>query len=88
MLDANIHTLYKNSYHSGIYTFNDLIIDLCSIILILIHVEFTRNVPVLLQIVLYYSILLHLPKIKQAIVLFEGFYLTNRGLYSFLKFFF
>ena len=47
-----------------------------------VYVEFTRNVPVLLQIVLYYSILLHLPKIKQAIVIFEGFYLTNRGLYS------
>ena len=47
-----------------------------------VYVEFTRNVPVLLQIVLYYSILLHLPKIKQAIALFEGFYLTNRGLYS------
>jgi len=47
-----------------------------------VYVEFTRNVPVLLQIVLYYSILLHLPKIKQAIILFEGFYLTNRGLYS------
>lgn len=47
-----------------------------------VYVEFTRNVPVLLQIILYYSILLHLPKIKQAIVLFEGFYLTNRGLYS------
>ena len=39
MLDANIHTLYKNSYHSGIYTFNDLIIDLCSIILILMLLE-------------------------------------------------
>ena len=47
-----------------------------------VYVEFTRNVPVLLQIILFYSILLHLPKIKQAIVLFEGFYLTNRGLYS------
>ncbi len=47
-----------------------------------VYVEFTRNVPVLLQIILYYSILLHLPKIKQAIVLFEGFYLTNRGIYS------
>ena len=46
-----------------------------------VYVEFTRNVPVLLQIILYYSILLYLPLIKQAIVLFEGFYLTNRGLY-------
>ena len=47
-----------------------------------VYVEFTRNVPVLLQIVLSYRLLLHLPKIKQAIILFEGFYLTNRGLYS------
>jgi len=47
-----------------------------------VYVEFTRNVPVLLQIILYYSILLHLPKIKQAIVLFDSFYLTNRGLFS------
>ena len=36
-----------------------------------VYVEFTRNVPVLLQIILYYSILLHLPKIKQAIPLFD-----------------
>ena len=47
-----------------------------------VYVEFTRNVPVLLQIILYYSILLHLPKIKEAIVLLDTFYLTNRGLFS------
>lgn len=47
-----------------------------------VYVEFTRNVPVLLQIILYYSILLHLPKIKEAIVLMDTFYLTNRGLFS------
>jgi general L-amino acid transport system permease protein len=47
-----------------------------------VYVEFTRNVPVLVQIILYYSILLHLPKIKQAIILFDNFYLTNRGLFS------
>ena len=47
-----------------------------------VYVEFTRNVPVLVQIILYYSILLHLPKIKQAIILFDNFYLSNRGLYS------
>ena len=47
-----------------------------------VYVEFTRNVPVLVQIILYYSILLHLPKIKQAIVLVDNFYLTNRGLFS------
>ena len=47
-----------------------------------VYVEFTRNVPVLLQIILYYSILLHLPKIKQAIEIFDGFFLTNRGFFS------
>ena len=47
-----------------------------------VYVEFTRNVPVLLQIILWYSILIHLPKIKQAIQFFEYFYLSNRGLYS------
>ena len=47
-----------------------------------VYVEFTRNVPVLLQIILYYSILLHLPKIKQAIEIFDGFFLTNRGIFS------
>jgi general L-amino acid transport system permease protein len=47
-----------------------------------VYVEFTRNVPVLLQIILYYTILLYLPKIKQALVIFDTFYITNRGLYS------
>ena len=47
-----------------------------------VYVEFTRNVPVLLQIILYYTILLYLPKIKDAIILFDIFYLTNRGLFS------
>ena len=40
-----------------------------------VYVEFTRNVPVLLQIILWYSILIHLPKIKQAIQFFEYFYM-------------
>ena len=47
-----------------------------------VYVEFTRNVPVLLQIILYYSLLLHLPKTKQAIPIFENFFLSNRGLFS------
>ena len=47
-----------------------------------VYVEFTRNVPVLLQIILYYTILLHLPKVKQSIIIFDSFYLSNRGLFS------
>ena len=47
-----------------------------------VYVEFTRNVPVLLQIILYYTILLHLPKVKQSLVIFDNFYLSNRGLFT------
>lgn len=47
-----------------------------------VYVEFTRNVPVLLQIILYYTILLYLPKIKEALVFLDIFYITNRGIYS------
>ncbi len=43
-----------------------------------VYVEFTRNVPVLLQIILYYTILLHLPKVKQSIIIFDSFYLSNK----------
>ena len=47
-----------------------------------VYVEFCRNVPLILQIILWYSILLQMPRIKQAIEIFHGFFITNRGLYS------
>ena len=47
-----------------------------------VYVEFTRNVPLLLQIILWYSVLIQLPRVKQALKLSEGFYISNRGLYS------
>ena len=47
-----------------------------------VYVEFCRNVPLILQIILWYSILLLMPRIKQAIELVDGFFITNRGLYS------
>ncbi len=47
-----------------------------------VYVEFCRNVPLILQIILWYSILLLMPRIKQAIELVNGFFITNRGLYS------
>ena len=44
------------------------------------YVEFTRNVPVLLQILLWHGILVHsLPHPKQAASPAEGFFLSNRG---------
>ena len=47
-----------------------------------VYVEFTRNVPLLLQIILWYAILIQLPRIKQAIQFFENFYIANRGLFG------
>ena len=47
-----------------------------------IYVEFTRNVPLLLQILLWYAILIQLPLIKQAPQLWETFYISNRGLFG------
>jgi len=47
-----------------------------------IYVEFTRNVPLLLQIILWYSILIQLPRVKQSLQILDVFYISNRGLYS------
>ena len=47
-----------------------------------VYVEFTRNVPLLLQIILWYAILIQLPRIKQAIQFFDNFYIANRGLFG------
>ena len=47
-----------------------------------VYVEFTRNVPLILQIILWYAILIQLPRIKQAIQFWNNFYISNRGLYG------
>ena len=47
-----------------------------------IYVEFTRNVPLLLQIILWYSILIQLPRVKQSLQFLDVFYISNIGLYS------
>jgi len=47
-----------------------------------VYVEITRNVPVLLQILLWHGIIIHsLPVPKKAEALLEGVILTNRGAY-------
>ncbi len=44
------------------------------------YVEFTRNVPLLLQILLWHGIIVHsLPRPKQALEPVSGFFLSNRG---------
>ena len=46
------------------------------------YIEITRNVPVLVQILLWHGIIVHsFPHPRQAIIPAEGFVLSNRGLY-------
>ena len=47
-----------------------------------IYIEFTRNVPVLLHILLWHGIIVNtMPRPKQALTIGEVLFLTNRGLY-------
>jgi len=47
-----------------------------------VYIEYVRNVPLLLHILLVHGIMVHsLPKPKQAIGIGEGGFLTNRGLF-------
>ncbi len=47
------------------------------------YVEFFRNIPLLLQIFVWYNVALKpLPHPRQSIVLFDSIYLNNRGIYS------
>ena len=43
------------------------------------YVEFTRNVPVLLQIIFWWIVLLALPKVRESVSIGETVYLNNRG---------
>ncbi len=48
--------------------------------LITAYVEFTRNVPVLLQIIFWWSVLTGLPKVRDSINFGEIIFLNNRGI--------
>jgi general L-amino acid transport system permease protein len=43
------------------------------------YIEFTRNVPVLVQILLWHGVIVTLPAPRQALSPMEGVYLSNRG---------
>lgn len=45
-------------------------------------VEFTRNVPLLLWIIFWYTVFLKLPRIRESFELGENIYLNNRGLFA------
>jgi len=48
--------------------------------LVTAYVEITRNVPLLLQIILWWAILTGLPKVRDSISVLGAFFLNNRGL--------
>ncbi len=45
------------------------------------YVEYTRNIPVLVHIFIWYAIVLSLPTVRQSINMFDVVFLSNRGLY-------
>ena len=47
--------------------------------IVAVYVEFTRNVPLLLQIIFWWVIMLALPRVRDSISLGETVYLNNRG---------
>ena len=47
--------------------------------LVTVYVEFIRNVPVLLQIIFWWVILLALPKVRQSLSIGDSIFLNNRG---------
>jgi general L-amino acid transport system permease protein len=46
------------------------------------YVEFTRNVPLLLWIIFWYTVFLKLPHIRDSMEIGDSIYLNNRGLFS------
>ena len=47
-----------------------------------VYVEVTRNIPLILQLLFWYALLINLPRVKNSIALGESFFLNNRGLNS------
>ena len=47
--------------------------------LALVYIEFFRNVPLLVQLFFWFYIILEFPSVREGYVLFDAFYLSNRG---------
>lgn len=45
-----------------------------------VHIQLFRNIPLILQVVFWYALLIHMPGPRQAIEFFDAFYISNRGL--------
>ncbi len=48
--------------------------------IVAVYVEFTRNVPVLLQIIFWWVIMLALPRVRDSIAIGDAVFLNNRGI--------
>ena len=47
-----------------------------------VYVEITRNIPLILQLLFWYALLINLPRVKNSIAIGETFFLNNRGFLS------
>ena len=47
-----------------------------------VYVEITRNIPLILQLLFWYALLINLPRVKNSIAIGESFFLNNRGFLS------
>jgi general L-amino acid transport system permease protein len=47
-----------------------------------VYVEITRNIPLILQLLFWYALLINLPRVKNSIAVGETFFLNNRGFLS------
>lgn len=45
-----------------------------------IYIQIFRNIPLILQVIIWYSVLIHLPGPKQSLSILDTFFLSNRGL--------
>ena len=48
--------------------------------IVTVYVEFTRNVPLLLQVIFWWVILLALPRVRDSIAVADAIFLNNRGI--------
>ena len=47
----------------------------------LVYIETFRNIPLLIQLLFWFLIILELPNVREGYILFDAFYLNNSGLY-------
>lgn len=45
-----------------------------------VYIQIFRNIPLILQVIIWYSVLIHLPGPKQSLSLFDTVFLSNRGM--------